>query len=101
MDVEVNGIKSRIILNIWDMAGGDQYRNQAKIHFQGAHAVVIVFAINNKFSFTEVEDFLGIIGETCRTEPIKVLVGNKKDLESERKVLNETAYDYALDEKSM
>ena len=82
VDVEANNSKSQINLNIWDMAGGDQYRNHAKIHFKGAHAIVIVFAINSKFSFTEVEDFLEIIEETCPANSISVLVGNKKDLES-------------------
>ena len=33
VDVEVNDIKRQIKLDIWDMAGQDHYRNQAKIHF--------------------------------------------------------------------
>ena len=43
------------------------------------------------------EDYLKIIEEACPVNVIKVLVGNKKELESERKVLNETAYDYAME----
>ncbi len=33
VDVEVNGIKRQIKLEIWDMAGQDNYHNQAKIHY--------------------------------------------------------------------
>ncbi len=58
---------------------------------------MIVFAINNKFSFGEMSGFLDIINEECPANAIKVLVGNKKDLEHDRKVLNETAYKYAMD----
>ncbi len=40
------------------------------------------------------------VKENCDTNTIKVLVGNKKDLEKERKVLNETAYDYAKEDEN-
>ena len=56
-----------------------------------------MFAINNKYSFGEVEEFLTKINDVCPNNIIKVLVGNKKDLEDERKVLNETGFEYAKD----
>ena len=58
---------------------------------------MIVFAINNRRSYKEVDEFLIQINEACPANVIKVLVGNKKDLEHDRKVLNETAYKYAMD----
>jgi hypothetical protein len=54
-----------------------------------------VFAINDKNSYDAVEEFLTSIKEISPENVIKVLVGNKKDLEKERRVLNETAYDFA------
>ena len=48
---------------------------------------MIVFAINNKFSYTEVDEIMLKIKETCPENVIKVLVGNKMDLEDDRKVL--------------
>ncbi len=42
-------------------------------------------------------EFLDIIREVSQVNVISVLVGNKKDLENERRVLNETAYDYAIE----
>ncbi len=54
-----------------------------------------MFAINDKNSYDAVEEFLTSIKEISPENVIKVLVGNKKDLEKERRVLNETAYDFA------
>jgi hypothetical protein len=44
-----------------------------------------------------VGEFLCFIREVSQVNAISVLVGNKKDLENERRVLNETAYDYAME----
>jgi len=57
---------------------------------------VIVFAINNKFSYTEVDEIMLKIKETCPDNVIKVLVGNKMDLEDDRKVLYEQAAEEVL-----
>ncbi len=57
---------------------------------------MIVFAINNKFSYTEVDEILLKIKETCPDNVIKVLVGNKMDLEDDRKVLYEQAAEEVL-----
>ncbi len=54
---------------------------------------MIVYAINNSYSYKEMNDFLDTVNETCPANIIKVLVGNKSDLEDERKVLFDTAYD--------
>ena len=54
---------------------------------------MIVYSINNLFSYKETSDFLDQINDTCPSNIIKVLVGNKSDLEDERKVLFDTAYD--------
>ena len=54
---------------------------------------MIVYSINNLFSYKETSVFLDQINDTCPSNIIKVLVGNKSDLEDERKVLFDTAYD--------
>ena len=54
---------------------------------------MIVYSINNLFSYNETNDFLDTINDTCPANIIKVLVGNKSDLEDDRKVLFDTAYD--------
>ena len=57
---------------------------------------MIVFAINNKYSYTEVDEIMLKIKETCPDNVIKVLVGNKMDLEDDRKVLYEQAAEEVL-----
>ena len=56
---------------------------------------MIVFAINNKYTYDGVDEILSKISETCPSNVIKVLVGNKMDLEDDRKVLYETAFEEA------
>jgi GTPase SAR1 family protein len=69
----------------------ETYRNQARTYFVNALAVVIVFDITSKFSYDEVDEFLNSINEACPTNVIKVLVGNKRDLEDRRQVSYDTA----------
>ena len=57
---------------------------------------MIVFAINNKFSYTEVDEIMLKIKETCPDNVKKDLVGNKMELEDDRKVLYEQAAEEVL-----
>ena len=57
--------------------------------------VILVYAINNEFTFNEMQDFVETVDEYCPPDCIKVLVGNKCDLENERKVEYADALDQA------
>ena len=56
-------------------------------HYQNAHAVLIVYGLDSIESYKSVENHVHDVGNYCNNPDIKIfIVGNKCDLESERKV---------------
>ena len=80
-------IKGKIIrLKIWDTCGQEIYRSLISSFYRNSSLAIIVYAINNKDSFENLESWLDEI--KCQTHPnLKTfLIGNKSDLEEERVV---------------
>lgn len=76
---------------LWDTAGGEKHLSFQSIFYRKADGCLLVFDLTNPESFNSVpvwKEELLTKGEVPnpRDFPI-VLVGNKVDLESERKVL--------------
>ena len=83
----VKGIGAKI--QIWDTAGQERYRSITSSYFRGSHGCFIVYDITNEISFEHVDRWY----ETTKRESTQdisiVLVGNKCDLENERKISKE------------
>lgn len=85
-------IKSRqddIRLQIWDTAGQDRYKAVTNQFYKGVHGIIIAYDITNTESFKNVRDWLSQIEQNASPNIVKVLVGNKCDLERERRVSTE------------
>ena len=70
-----------IMLDVWDTAGQEEYMALNRTFFQGAHCVIITFAVDRPESFRSVQNHLDNINLYCGENVLKVLVGNKCDLE--------------------
>ena len=94
--VEVT-IKSKTYpLQIWDTAGQEMYRNIIPIYFKGAVFAILVFSVDDKKSFENLDSWLDEIEAHSDPNIGIVLVGNKND--SENKVIDEnTARTYAAE----
>ena len=91
--LKIKNINSKI--QIWDTAGQERYRAITSSYFKGSNGCFIVYDITNETSFDNIEKWYEQIqSETSKEIPI-VLVGNKCDLENERKVPTEKAKDKA------
>ena len=94
-DVDIDGTPIR--LQIWDTAGQERFRSIASSYYRGAHAIIIVYAIDDKASFQNVRMWLADIDyntkpkDSAKAAPtiVKYLVGNKADL-SDRRVVEES-----------
>ncbi|XP_074644767.1 ras-related protein Rab-34-like [Tubulanus polymorphus] len=66
-------------LQIWDTAGQERFKCIAASYYRGAQVVVSVFELNNRFSL---ENSIKWMNDACEntTDPLKFLVGTKKDL---------------------
>lgn len=82
--INVDGKK--IKLQIWDTAGQDRFKNINQTYYKGAIGVVLVYSITDLNSFNNVKNWIKQIYEHTSPDIKKVLIGNKSDLEDERKV---------------
>ena len=93
--VSMNNKKIR--MDIWDTAGQDRFKNIAKNYFRGAHAVIFVFDVNKKKTTENLKFWMDNANENASEETVKILVGNKIDIEGAREV--DLEYMKALGEK--
>lgn len=70
-----------IVINVWDTAGQESFKNLVPIYSKGTHAAVIVFDQTNTTSFEHVKDWYNFMMEQVGHIMI-VLAANKNDLPS-------------------
>lgn len=76
-------------VQVWDTAGQENFRSITRAYYKNSACALIVYDITRRDSFEHVQTWI----EDCKNQTPKtvllVLVGNKTDLESERKVSTE------------
>lgn len=75
-----------IAVKIWDTAGQERFKTITYSFYKQANGVIITFDITNPTSFSNVKTWLESINQHADPNIVKILVGNKIDLEDERKV---------------
>ena len=93
-NIEINNKK--IKLQIWDTAGQERFRTITTSYYKGAHAIVIVFDITDKDSFEHVKIWMQDIDKFAKQGVMRILVGNKCDLEHQRAVTKNEGNEMAL-----
>mmetsp|Transcript_9656 Transcript_9656/g.33217 ORF Transcript_9656/g.33217 Transcript_9656/m.33217 type:complete len:198 (-) Transcript_9656:81-674(-) len=73
-------------LQIWDTAGQEQFRTITRSYFRGAQGIVLVYDITDRGTFNSVRSWMAQINEHADGQVNKILVGNKCDNSSARKV---------------
>ena len=85
-------IDNRIVkLQIWDTCGQEIYRSLIKSFYRNASLAMIVYSIDSKKSFNNINEWIKDIRMNCIPDVRIVLIGNKKDLEDKRQVSYEEA----------
>ena len=75
-----------IKLQIWDTCGQEIYKSLISNFYRNSSLAVLVYAIDSKESFNHVENWLNDLKSQANPDVRIFLVGNKADLEEERKV---------------
>ena len=78
-----------INLQIWDTAGQERYKVIAKNYYNKSDGFIIVYDITNKSSFDSIVNWVEDIKELASNDNKNIILGNKCDLESERKINKE------------
>jgi small GTP-binding protein len=94
--IEVNDNLVNLIL--WDIAGQSKFEVMRRHFYKGAEAVILIFDLTNRKSFDSVSNWFKDIQKNITPYQEKFfgfILGNKEDLEAERKVSLEEAKQFA------
>ena len=92
-NVKING--KIIKLQIWDTCGQETYRSLITNFFRSASLAIVVYAINSKESFENIEMWMRELRIHSSPDVKLFLIGNKVDLENERKITKEQGENFA------
>ena len=84
-----------IKLQVWDTCGQELYRSLITNFYRNASLAIMVYAINNKDSFDNIDIWLKELRMHSNPDSKAFLIGNKIDLENERKVSREQGEEYS------
>ena len=85
-------IENKIIrLQIWDTCGQEVYRSLITNFYRNASLAFMVYAINSKESFLNINKWLKEVKINSNPDIKIILIGNKSDLDNERQVSYEEA----------
>ena len=97
--VKVNHII--IKLQIWDTCGQEIYRSLISNFYRNSSLAVIVYSIDKKNSFKDIELWLKELRLHSSPDIKIILIGNKSDLDYKREVTYEEGAKYLEDERIM
>jgi len=68
-------------MQIWDTAGSEAFRSIVSAYYRGANAVVLVYSIDDKFSFEELTKFWMTEVNKYREPDCEIMIlANKSDM---------------------
>lgn len=95
-NVKMEVCDTTVDVSIWDTAGQERFHALGPIYYRDAQGAVLAYDITDKDSFDKVKIWLKelhtVVGENIQV----VIVGNKCDLERDRKVNKKEAEEWAV-----
>ena len=98
VDFKIRNVKmgdQTVKLNIWDTAGQERFKTITSTYYKGAHGIIVVYDITDRESFNNVSNWLNEVKKHAGSQVVKLLVGNKCDLEDERVVSSKEGQEFA------
>ncbi|TNV73895.1 hypothetical protein FGO68_gene6971 [Halteria grandinella] len=101
IQVVCGGLPKTLKLQIWDTAGQERYRSVTRSYFRGSLGVILVYDVTSLDSFNHVQQWLTEARQFSRQEATFMIVGNKKDLVSQRVVEMTEGAKFALENECL
>ncbi|CAF1077561.1 unnamed protein product, partial [Didymodactylos carnosus] len=80
--IELDGRK--IKLQIWDTAGQERFHTITTSYYRGAMGIMLVYDVTQARSFENINKWLRNIDDHASDDVVKMLIGNKCDMEDKR-----------------
>ena len=97
--IDVNG--KRVKLQVWDTAGQEQFHSVASSYYRNAHGIMLVYDITSAESFIHISKWVGNISSNAPTNVKQILIGNKCDMEENKRVIEKNRGKALSDELDM
>ena len=68
---------------MWDTAGQERFRTTTTFYYRGAHAIIIIYDVNDEETFDSIEWWLTEAQRYCNDDALIIVVGCKTDLKNE------------------
>ena len=88
-----------IKMQIWDTCGQEIYKSLITNFYRNSNLAAVIYSIDSKESFVHAENWLNDLRSQASPDVRVFLVGNKADLEAERKVPKEDGEKFKEDQK--
>ncbi|XP_015364926.1 PREDICTED: ras-related protein Rab-13-like [Diuraphis noxia] len=85
----INFENKSIVLNIWDTAGTEKYQSLIQLYYRGAMGLFIIYDVTNINSLHNLDTWMRNIDDFAPSNVVRILIGTKCDLESNRMVSTE------------
>ena len=85
----------KVKMKIWDTNGQLRFRNIVASYLRGAHGVLLFYDVTDRETFEILNDWLIETEKNCRKNILKIIIGNKCDLERDRKITTKEGIDFA------
>ena len=85
--LDINGKKVKYL--IWDTAGEDRMKTMTYAYYRGCHVILIVYDVTIRKSFENVTTWVECVDKFAKSNVLRILVGNKTDLEDTRVISKE------------
>ena len=76
--------EKKIKMQIWDTAGQERFKNIIASYYRGAHGILLIYDVTDKDSFKNLSNWIIEIEKNANKNVLKLLIGNKTDLEDKR-----------------
>ena len=86
---------TKVKVQLWDTAGQERFKSLAFTYYRKAYGILLLFDVTKKSSFMACKNYLEEVRMNSEKKCVVYLVGNKIDLEKERKISKEEAESFA------
>ena len=85
----------KIKMQIWDTAGQERFKNIISSYYRGAHGILLLYDVTDKESFKNLSNWLIEIEKNASKNILRILIGNKCDLEDKRVITHSQGKEFA------
>ena len=85
----------KIKMQIWDTAGQERFKNIISSYYRGAHGILLLYDVTDKESFKNLSNWLIEIEKNASKNILRILIGNKCDLEDKRLITHAQGKEFA------